>query len=316
VLLIRLPFLNQAVQGDDPYYLAAAFHALIDPLHPNHTWYVFGGIPVNFQGYPHPPGNAWFLTGLLTIFGDVREIPFHAFYMLFSVAAVFAAYALARRFSGKPFWATLLFAVVPVFVVNGNSFESDTPLLAFWTAGAALFVYGVDRSRSLLLVLSAICLAAAGMISMQSILFTPILLMYLVFERRLKSLAGLLVATAPIFALAAWQVFERVTSGLFPAEVAAGYQTSYGYVRLAAKILNAESLTVHLLFLVFPILLPFAVLAMWRNRNDRDIQFLVSWIAIFLCGAYVLFYAGSARYLLPLAPPLAILTSAAPFSSG
>ena len=35
VLLIRLPFLNQAIQGDDHIYITEAQHALIDPLHPN-----------------------------------------------------------------------------------------------------------------------------------------------------------------------------------------------------------------------------------------------------------------------------------------
>ena len=43
VVLLRLPFLNQAIQGDDVYYLAAAQHAQIDPLHPNHVRYVFLG---------------------------------------------------------------------------------------------------------------------------------------------------------------------------------------------------------------------------------------------------------------------------------
>jgi len=37
VLLIRLPFLNQAIQGDDHIYLTEASHALIDPLHPDNT---------------------------------------------------------------------------------------------------------------------------------------------------------------------------------------------------------------------------------------------------------------------------------------
>ena len=35
LLLIRLPFLNQAIQGDDHIYLTEAQHALIDPLHPS-----------------------------------------------------------------------------------------------------------------------------------------------------------------------------------------------------------------------------------------------------------------------------------------
>ena len=41
VFLIRLPFLNQAIQGDDVYYLAGAEHAQIDLLHPNHARHLF-----------------------------------------------------------------------------------------------------------------------------------------------------------------------------------------------------------------------------------------------------------------------------------
>ena len=59
VLLIRLPFLNQAIQGDDHIYITEAQHALIDPLHPNNTRYVFLGLDVDLRGHSHPPGNSW-----------------------------------------------------------------------------------------------------------------------------------------------------------------------------------------------------------------------------------------------------------------
>ena len=78
ILLIRLPFLKQAIQGDDVYYLAAAEHAQIDPLDPNHVDYVFSGNRVDLRGFPHPPLNAWFLGLLLAVAGDIREAPFHA----------------------------------------------------------------------------------------------------------------------------------------------------------------------------------------------------------------------------------------------
>ena len=61
VLFLRLPFLNQAIQGDDYYYLAAAQHAQTDPLHPHHARYVFLGEVIDMRGHPHPPGNAWVL---------------------------------------------------------------------------------------------------------------------------------------------------------------------------------------------------------------------------------------------------------------
>src|SRR5436190_4324850 len=138
VLAIRVPFLNQAVQGDDDTYLKEAAHALIEPLHPAHTLYVFQGEPVDLRGHPHPPLNAWVLAGLIAAIGSVKEIPFHAAYIVFSLAAVVAMWSLARRFSERPVWAVLLFIAVPAFVVNGTSFETDLPFLAFWMSGAAL----------------------------------------------------------------------------------------------------------------------------------------------------------------------------------
>ena len=145
VLLLRLPFLYQAIQGDDVYYLAGAQHAQIDPLHPNHARYVFLGKVVEMQGHPHPPLNAWTLGALLALFGDVHEVPFHAAYVLFSAVAALAMYSLAGRFSSRPMLATLLFLATPAFVVNGNSLESDLPLLAFWLASVALFVAAADK---------------------------------------------------------------------------------------------------------------------------------------------------------------------------
>ena len=142
VLLIRVPFLNQAIQGDDHIYLTEAAHALIDPLHPNNVPYVFLGDEVDLRGHSHPPGNAWPLAGLIAIFGDVKEVPFHAAYLVFSLIAAWAMWELAKRFSPQPVWAALLFVVVPAFVVNGGSLEADVPFLAFWMAAVALYCAG------------------------------------------------------------------------------------------------------------------------------------------------------------------------------
>ncbi len=135
VLLLRLPFLTQPVQGDDPYYLLGAEHALIDPAHPSHAKYIFQGEMVDMRGHPHPPLDSWILAALLTLFGDVYEIPFHSFYILFSLIAAIAMWFLAKRFSANPLGATLLFLSAPAFIINGNSFEADFPFLAFWMAG-------------------------------------------------------------------------------------------------------------------------------------------------------------------------------------
>src|SRR3954447_12344016 len=113
VLLIRIPFLNQAVQGDDHTYIAEAAHAQVDPLHPLHFKIVFLGEEIDLRGHPHPPLNAWTLAALIAVFGEVQEVPFHAAYIVWSLIAVTAMWSLARRFSAHPLWATLLFIAVP-----------------------------------------------------------------------------------------------------------------------------------------------------------------------------------------------------------
>ncbi len=303
VLLIRLPFLNQAVGGDDVYYLAAAEHAQIDPAHPNHVHYIFEGRDVDFRGYPHPPLNAWALAALIAIFGEVREIPFHLAYIAFSLIAAFAMWSLAKRFSPQPLWATLLFLATPAFVINGNSFESDVPFLAFWLSGIAVFIAAVDRRNSLRMAAAALLLVAASLAAPQVVLVIPILAVYVWLNARNYKLAWATVLT-PLLATAAWQTFEFLTDGRFPAAVVAGYLQSYGYERFVLKLRNAGALSIHSLFLVFPLLL-----LVLPKPKTRDTVFLYSWCALFFLGAVALFFSGSARYLLPMAAPVALLVS-------
>jgi hypothetical protein len=299
VLLIRIPFLNQAIQGDDHIYLSEAQHALIDPLHPNNVNYVFLGNEVDLRGHSHPPGNAWPLAGLLVLFGDVKEIPFHAAYMVFSLIAVWAMWSLAVRFAGRPIWATLLFIAVPAFVVNGASLEADLPFLAFWLAAIALFCTPEPRP-----VLVAGAMIAASMMAYQAVFLIPILGAYTwIFDR--KNRTRWLLLLVPLLTMGAWQAFSLVTTGAAPAQKLAGYLGTYlqGIARGATMIL------IHFWFVLFPALvIPVFALAC-RHRRDPRTLFLLLWIALFLLCGLPLFFAGSARYLLPIAAPMAILAS-------
>jgi hypothetical protein len=303
VLLLRLPFLNEAVQGDDTLFLASATHALIDPLHPNHTHYIFSfiGQTIDFRAYPHPLINQWVLAGLIAIFGSVKEVPFHAAYILFSLLAAFAMHSLARRFSPQPLWATLLFLVVPAFAVNGSSFESDVPHVALFVAGMAAFVV-FERYW-----IAAIFLALASLTAVQAVVATPILLVYLWINRK-RSSAAIVTAFSPVVALTAWETFERITGGVFPFLATAGYVRQQGWDAISAHLRSAAGLTTHLWFLIFPLLFAAGIYVAWTQR-DRDKAFLAAWIVIYLAAAFVLFFSGSARYLLPVAAPVAIIGS-------
>jgi hypothetical protein len=302
VLLIRIPFLNQAIQGDDHIYITEAQHALIDPLHPNNLKYVFLGDEVDLRGHPHPPGNAWVLAGLLTVFGDVKEVPFHAAYIVFSLIAVWSVWKLAVRFGGRPVWATLLFVAVPAFVVNGASLEADLPFLAFWLLSMVAFCRVGLRPA-----LAAGAMIAASMFAYQAVFLIPILAAYTwIFDR--KNRARWLILLTPILTIAAWQTFFRATTGAAPAAKLAGYLGE----KLAALWKGDVMLLIHSWFILFPaLMIPLAVTA-WRRRRELETLFLILWVAIyFLCGLCI-FFAGAARYLLPIAAPLAILASGLP----
>jgi hypothetical protein len=321
VLLIRLPFLNQAIQGDDHIYLTEAQHALVDPLHPNDVKYIFMGDEVDLRGHPHPPGIAWPLAALILIFGDVYEVPFHAAYMVFSMVAVWAMWSLARRFSERPLWATLLFIAVPAFVVNGGSLEADLPFLAFWMASIALFLSGR-------MWLAALAMAAAAMMAYQAVFLIPIMFVAIRLgllrdKRSLTVAAPIRAATVrerlhyltlltPLLVLIAWQLFTRLATGTMPAGKLAEYFSTYAFQAIQHKLQNALMLFIHSWWIVFPVLVPAAASLAWRNRRDPATLFLLAWIGIFFGGAVAIFFSGSARYLLPMAAPVAILASRLP----
>jgi hypothetical protein len=117
------------------------------------------------------------------------------------------------------------------------------------------------------------------------------------------------VTLVPVVTLVAYQAFERLTTGAVPASVLAGYFQQYGFQALEKKVASALGLGIHALWLVFPLLLPLAAPLVWRDRRDRKVIFPAGWIAVFFAGALVVFFTGSARYLLPMAAPVALLVS-------
>ncbi|MBI1354083.1 MAG: hypothetical protein GC160_07035 [Acidobacteria bacterium] len=343
VLAIRLPFVGQPVQGDDAYYLLIAENARVDPAHAMQFGFRLQGETVWAAGHTRPPGDGYVLAALLTLLGGVREVPLHLFYTGFSLLAVLAMYWLARRFTGRAFEAALIFAATPALVVNGGKLESDVPMLAFWTLGAACFVH-----RRYLP--AGASLAAAATFGYQLVFCLPVLALWAWREDRRSPAAWAALTTGPAL-LASWQLFERLSAGAAPAEALAGYASSYGLLALERKWRNLLALEAHLGWMASPLLL-----AAWlRDRrwalaagaalagaqaltlegySAVELAFFVAsaglglalllacvaearrswpaaWVAVFFAAAILLFYAGSARYLLPLAPAVALLLTGA-----
>lgn len=338
--LIRVPFLNQPIQGDDPYYIYGAEHAQIEPFHPLNVTIAWQGGVADMRGHPHGPMNSWILGTLLAVFGDVEEVPFHAAYALFSVIAALAMFSIARRFCDKPLWATLLFLVVPPFVVNGTSFESDLPFLAFWLAAIALFLRALETKSVALLLAVALFSAVAALQAYQAVLLAPILAVYLWQNKRDWMPAWAVLLSAPL-AIVLWQLWEWQTSGQLPASILIGYMQSGSLQSTGNKLANAAALIAHAAWIVGPILVlriaPLGSRWQWAvavatamgaafiETNPLfwasvgvgvlllliviEKDFLAAWIWIFFIGALIIFFAGAARYLLPISAPVAILVA-------
>ncbi|MFZ0936881.1 MAG: hypothetical protein WA015_21355, partial [Bryobacteraceae bacterium] len=164
-LLLHAPFLRQPVQGDEVNYLDFAAHVLKQPLTPLNFQFVFTGRMVDAAGHPHPPLNAYILAVAWLLRGHFSIFFFHCFYLLFTLAISFAAYALAARFTSQPLWGALLIAASPIVQVNTNTLAGpEAPALAllligaaaffgswFWIAGIALALAGLTELQALAL---------------------------------------------------------------------------------------------------------------------------------------------------------------------
>lgn len=342
---MRLPFLDMALQWDDFNYLTAAQHALNDPLHPSHVQFVFQGEVHDMRGHPHPPGAAWTLALLWKQFGSFDELRFHAAYLAWNLCAVFAMLALARRFvPSRAVEAALLLVAVPAFAVSGTSFESDLPFLACWLASIAFLIEAVECNQRRWLAACAAFSALAGLYAYQAVFLLPLFALYLLLRRH-RDPAAWLCAAMPLVTIGGYQLLEKLSSGDLPATLLTGHFQTYGLQRIEMKLKNAVALLGHLAF-VAPIpllwaaalrvpkwtwmaaaaaacaaalfaqtwtpllLVPAAtgLLALaWTFQRRSEHPFLAGWILLFFAAALVIFFAGAARYLLPLAPALALL---------
>ena len=297
VLLIRLPFLNQAIQGDDPTYLTAAAHALDRSAASRQHDDRFSRPRVDLRGHPHPPLNAWVLAGLIAVVGDVKEVPFHAAYIVFSLIAVWAMWSLARRFSPQPLWATLLFLAVPAFVVNGNSLETDLPFAGVLDGRHGAVLRGIDfwpacRSpwpRSL--ASGHFPHADPGRIRLA---LTPP-----------RSHAPGSRRWFPGRHCRAGSSSEAL-HGRHAGAVLAGYFAGFDFWNPTG---DAWRCSCTLVPGVPALGCPARFVLAWRKRREPDTLFLLAWIALFFAAGLVVFALGSARYLLPMAAPVALLAS-------
>ncbi len=334
-ILLHTPFLKQPVQGDEITYLDVAREVLRQPLTPLNFRYVFQGHLVEAAGHPHPPLNAYLLALAWVLRGHFSVFSFHVFYLLFALGISFAAYALAARFTPHPLWGALLVAASPIVQVNTNTLAGpESPALAFLLAGAAAFFWRR-------FCISGIALTLAGMTELQALALPPILLLDYAVKRERPPRAAWLALAAPFLGMAGWQALQWGLTHRLPGAVLFEYARGSGRAWLSLKAASALALLEHLgvlvtlvplarrrswalapgflacvlvrdypwweraLLLIFVALGVNALVWLWKARRSNPM--LAGWCLLYFGFAALAFFAGAARYLLPLAAPMVLL---------
>jgi hypothetical protein len=201
--------LTKAVHVDDAAYLEIASAILADPLHAMNALVSWGANtrPIHELNQPHL--YFWWLAGGLQLFGS-GETALHAFTAPFTLLALLAFHALARRACPeRPLALTALFALGPAFI-PGQNLMVDIPLLGPWLLFFVALPHtppgtapgtGEDRPPWL----AATAAAAACLIKYTGLVLVVALLLDCVARRAWRSLISLAI---PFAALGAWSLLN------------------------------------------------------------------------------------------------------------
>jgi hypothetical protein len=218
--------------------------------------------------------------------------------------------------------------------VNTNTLASpEAPALALLLIGAAAFF-------GRWFWLAGIALALAGLTELQALALPPILLLAYLMKRERPPLAAWCALAAPYLALGGWQALQWALTGRLPFVVLAGYASNPNLSRIGVKAASALALLGHLgvlvtlvplawrrlwglapgllagflvtdypwweraLLVIFVALGVNALVWLWESRKQ---PVLAAWCLLYFAFACVAFFAGAARYLLPLAAPMVLL---------
>ncbi|MDA8166414.1 MAG: glycosyltransferase family 39 protein [Actinomycetota bacterium] len=210
-----LPFINQAFHWDDRDFVADAQVLARNPLQFHQINYSYGGRFFAKFPFHHPPLLAMYLSLIIRLAGRISKILFHLGYIVFPLIAVISMYALARRFTRIPLIAALLLAFSPGFLIMAHTVMGNVPGIAFWLAGMAFFVWGVDYNRWMWLLTGGLLMGVTFLTVAQAVSLVPIAFAYALIRRRL-GLRIFISLTVPLIIYFAWRYYIEARYGHAP----------------------------------------------------------------------------------------------------
>lgn len=268
VVICAVPFLRQPFHMDDNFYMDMARNALEKPLYPNDTPYTFHGIHLADMGsHSHPPMQTYFLAVLQKSFGEGpgKEVWYHLSALLFPVLAVLAMYFLSIRFVENPMWPTVVLATSPVFMVMQHNLMADLPMLSFWLAALAAFLWATELRHRGLYLAGGLFAFAAMFTGYQAAALIPLLGFHLASRNGKRE--GVPALLLPLLLMTAWFLLQYLHYGRFLLWDTAGYVQSRDPLSpelMEKKILGILGYQGWLV--IFPLFALLIVVRVWRGR--------------------------------------------------
>jgi len=272
VLLVAatcLPFVHRAYFVDDFYHMTMAKGLLSHPWRPYDFLTDDAGkaVPGWERGHwprmVNPPVFHYCMALVMKLWGDAIW-KLRTASLLFSVIALFAMYALGKRFVKRPFAAAALLAVTPAYWLTSYSLLIDSGLIAFFMAGLWCFVVALERRRAWLAILAGTLFGLAILVKYFGVLILPVALLWQASDPERRRWRPGYGAYAVCFGLQlAWGLWNIAT---------------YGQMHfLAALPRGAHSSSVYGAALLFCL---FVALAMRRRENNLPAIFVFACIIV------------------------------------
>ncbi|HEY2031290.1 MAG TPA: glycosyltransferase family 39 protein [Myxococcales bacterium] len=190
---------GKAFHIDDATFLAMARDAQKDPLHPYGA-----GVQSN------PPGFAWLLAAMMTLFGD-SERALHLALLPLTLLSLFAVDRLAREFKVRDgFSAALLFGLSGVVLLPASILMPDVPMTGAVAAVVALLLSDAREPKGWKLGLSTVLSVFAWTLRISA---APVLLLFFLVQLLRRKWRAAVPLVAVLASLFAWSLASRVQTG-------------------------------------------------------------------------------------------------------